>query len=143
MKGMKSMRDKTVIIDTREKMPYEFSFKGFKIERGMLNVGDYSISGMENEFTIERKSLNDFANRISKFGEYINQVNSMVEYSGVLYLLVECTVNGLIEKCNNIKSSEVISRVLYMQSRGVTPLFCDTRFIAESICAKILQNYMR
>ena len=51
-----------VLIDTREQSPFDFSrfpnwIAGEK--RQKLDVGDYSILGMENVLALERKSLSD------------------------------------------------------------------------------------
>ncbi|MCX5805644.1 MAG: hypothetical protein NT010_06180 [Proteobacteria bacterium] len=51
-----------VLIDTREKSPFDFSrFHNWIREerRQRLNIGDYSIEGMENLVALERKSLSD------------------------------------------------------------------------------------
>lgn len=51
-----------VLIDTREQNPLNFSrFPNWIAEqkRRKLTVGDYSVHGMENILTIERKSLSD------------------------------------------------------------------------------------
>ncbi|MDA8239657.1 MAG: hypothetical protein M0Z67_04700 [Nitrospiraceae bacterium] len=51
-----------VLIDTREKMPFDFSrFPNWISEekRKKLHVGDYSIEGMETLLAIERKTLSD------------------------------------------------------------------------------------
>jgi DNA excision repair protein ERCC-4 len=57
-----------VIIDTREKKPYDYIFDmvGVKYKFKKLNVGDYSIEGKEDVISIERKSLSDFVSSISK-----------------------------------------------------------------------------
>lgn len=47
--------DLVVVIDTREQKPYDFPRSVVKT----LETGDYSIQGMENLVTIERKSLVD------------------------------------------------------------------------------------
>src|SRR5262249_11093683 len=52
----------TVIVDTREQNPFALSrFRGwFKaIKRRALKVGDYSIEGLEDYCTVERKDLPD------------------------------------------------------------------------------------
>lgn len=51
-----------VLIDTREKHPFDFS--GFKNwiageKRTALKVGDYSVEGMESLLLLERKTLSD------------------------------------------------------------------------------------
>lgn len=43
-----------IIIDTREQHPWSFD-KEIEMEAGKLDSGDYSISGLQDEFTIERK----------------------------------------------------------------------------------------
>lgn len=51
----------TVIVDTREQLPYTFDGLGLAVPtvvRG-LHSGDYSIDGMDDRIAIERKSLDD------------------------------------------------------------------------------------
>ena len=43
-------------IDTREQLPYSFIIPS---EVGTLPIGDYSISGLEHNISIERKTLDD------------------------------------------------------------------------------------
>jgi len=42
--------------DSREQLPYEFKSPS---EVGTVLVGDYSISGLEDHISIERKSIDD------------------------------------------------------------------------------------
>lgn len=51
----------TIIEDTREQTPLTDWPETVAVENGTLHTGDYSIKGWENCFTIERKSLADFA----------------------------------------------------------------------------------
>ncbi len=51
-----------VLIDTREKLPFDFSrFPNWIAEekRQKLKVGDYSVEGMEKLLVLERKTLSD------------------------------------------------------------------------------------
>lgn len=51
-----------VLIDTREKVPFDFSrFRNWIAgeQRCKLNVGDYSVQGMEKLLALERKTLTD------------------------------------------------------------------------------------
>ena len=52
---MNEITDHTIIIDTREQKPLEFS----NSERLTLHTGDYSIKGYEKTFTIEHKTIAD------------------------------------------------------------------------------------
>lgn len=57
-----------IVVDTREQTPWTFSKEKKRLDtvRKMLKVGDYSVEGLEDSITIERKSLNDM------FGTYSN-----------------------------------------------------------------------
>lgn len=57
MKRDPKLSEVTAIIDTREQTPFNLS--PMKIEAGTLNVGDYSVAGLESVVAIERKSLPD------------------------------------------------------------------------------------
>lgn len=47
----------TLITDTREQTPLRFEH--YPSLRGTLQTGDYSIQGLEDEFCVERKTLDD------------------------------------------------------------------------------------
>ena len=47
-----------IIVDTREQLPGEF--EGVDVQHAKLEVGDYSVAGLERRVCIERKSLEDF-----------------------------------------------------------------------------------
>lgn len=49
----------TILVDSREQAP--LVFVNCPSERATLATGDYSIQGCEDEFTVERKSLDDLA----------------------------------------------------------------------------------
>src|SRR4030042_2274498 len=52
----------TVLIDSREKSPFDFSrFPNWiaEVKKQKLNVGDYSVEGMEDLLVLERKTLTD------------------------------------------------------------------------------------
>ncbi len=50
-----------VLIDTREKLPFQFG-DDVDTVKTKLEVGDYSLKGLEHLVSIERKSLDDFIN---------------------------------------------------------------------------------
>jgi len=62
---MKPLDPFTIIVDTREQMPWEFGFH--TTSKTKLDTGDYSIEGFESIFTIERKrSVSEIANNITE-----------------------------------------------------------------------------
>lgn len=46
-----------ILIDTREQKPYDFEADSLRLK---LDTGDYSIMGLTDKVTVERKSLSDF-----------------------------------------------------------------------------------
>lgn len=53
-----------VVVDTRERAPWEFDPARCTTARGTLAAGDYSIAGHEHAVGIERKSLDDYVQTI-------------------------------------------------------------------------------
>jgi len=51
-----------IVQDTREQTPLVFD--GVPVRRAALRTGDYSITGYEDEFTVERKSLEDLVSTV-------------------------------------------------------------------------------
>lgn len=51
-----------VIVDSREQLPFPFTgprYEGVTTTSGTLNIGDYSLAGLESQVAVERKSLAD------------------------------------------------------------------------------------
>ncbi len=59
MASPKKVEPIPVLIDTAEQLPWTFDAGLFTTERADLMTGDYSIPGLEDILTIERKSLGD------------------------------------------------------------------------------------
>jgi hypothetical protein len=59
------MNDTPIIItDSREQTP--LIFEHLQTERGTLQSGDYSIQGLEHDFSIERKSISDLCQSVTR-----------------------------------------------------------------------------
>ena len=67
-----------IIIDDREKMPYDFNIfpgKRIKTDRARLLIGDYTIAGLEGDIAAERKTESDFFNCLdADFDRFTRQV---------------------------------------------------------------------
>ena len=50
-------REPLIVVDTREQEP--LAFQRLTSVRGTLTTGDYSVAGLEDLFSIERKSISD------------------------------------------------------------------------------------
>ena len=51
---------RTVVVDTREQLPWTFEGLGLTTSRAKLAAGDYSLVGLELRVAIERKSIDDW-----------------------------------------------------------------------------------
>lgn len=68
----------TIIVDTREQMPWEFGLHATSREK--LDTGDYSMKGFEHLLAIERKrSVSEIANNITenRFVDVIDRLGKM------------------------------------------------------------------
>lgn len=76
--------DYTIIVDTREQQPWEFSH--YTTATKKLDTGDYSIEGLENIIAIERKkNVSEVANNIvePRFKDVLDRLKN-VKYPFIL-----------------------------------------------------------
>jgi predicted RND superfamily exporter protein len=84
----------TIIVDTREQQPWEFEY--YSKANRKLDTGDYSIEGLENIFTIERKkSVAEIANNISE-KRFDNALARLKEYK-YKFLLLEFSLDNVLD----------------------------------------------
>ncbi|GAB1351383.1 hypothetical protein MASR1M12_01130 [Erysipelotrichia bacterium] len=111
-----------IIIDTREQRPY--SFEAATITR-KLDIGDYSLSGFENDFAIERKELNDFiACMINKEGcenrdRFERELARAQSKLRRLWILVEADFRDITagRYRSEIKVASVVGTIVAWQNR--------------------------
>ena len=82
----------TIIVDTREQMPWEFGFH--TTSKKKLDTGDYSIEGMESILAIERKmSVSEIATNITE-----NRFKNVLERLGKVphaYIIMEFSIEDI------------------------------------------------
>ena len=85
----------TVIVDTREQTPFEFS-EGVAVVRRKLDTGDYSLQGLEAEVAFERKSLGDLVKTLihakKRFAAELERMQA-IQYRAVV---VEASVEDVM-----------------------------------------------
>jgi ERCC4-type nuclease len=89
---MHKQEDFTIIVDTREQMPWEFGFH--TTSKKKLNTGDYSIEGMESIFTIERKmSVSEIATNITenRFKDVLERLSKIPH----AYIIMEFNIEDI------------------------------------------------
>lgn len=99
-----------IIIDTREQRPWTFSDFNCETERKGLVTGDYSLVGLEDHISIERKSFDDFLGSIGTGRDrFMREMHRLKAYP-VKALIIEATY------------SEIASGLIFANSRSrLTP----------------------
>ncbi len=86
----------TAIIDTREKIPWEFCSSEIReIIVTKLDTGDYSVAGLEDKLCIERKrSISELVKNITE-ARFKDELERMSEYK-YRYLILEFNVDKVL-----------------------------------------------
>lgn len=159
----------TIIIDTREQMPWHFkgltktkvkTIKGVRhkishplivpTKSSTLQSGDYSLEGLESNITIERKSLSDlFGTLLTGRDRFKRELERLADenYSapnGYSAVVVEASLSMLIN--NNeyepSKIKSVIGSIMAFDQRYQTSWwFLPTRVEAERFCFRALERF--
>lgn len=163
--------DFTIVVDTREQYPYHFT--GFtadyeqkprdakelvvpliiETERRGLKTGDYSIDGLEDFVTIERKELADLFQTLTwerkRFERELIRMSEMDFAAVVIEASWGSIINGpprdiAAEDAKKL-SKTVYRSVIALQQRfpNVHWWDCPTRSFAERTTFRILERYYR
>lgn len=123
-----------IVTDTREQNPYKFRDLGIENVVKKLEFGDYSILGMENIITVERKSQGDFYGSIGKdrnrFKKRIIEL-SKLQWAG---LVIEATEDELL--CPEISWSYIGAESVYgsitaFEAKYNVHVYCGSREYAR------------
>lgn len=109
----------TAIVDTREQTPLDLS--PLRVERGTLSTGDYSIVGLEDEVSIERKSLGDLLACVGRERERFERELDRLRAYRVRCLVVESSWQEIEQGDwrSKLKPSQVSSSLLRWLETGI------------------------
>lgn len=90
----------TILVDSREQLSLSFDkFRGVNTARKGLRTGDYSISGYEDVWTCERKSVSDLVGTLCQGHErFLREMERMRDFK-VKYILIEHSPEVLYAYC--------------------------------------------
>lgn len=141
------MKEPTIVIDTREQKP--FDFPRLKVIRKKLEVGDYSVRGLEKRVVIERKSFDDL---FSSIIYPANETRLKDEFSRALvgatkvYFVMEASVEHIIIGHPRTKAVGrlVLEHVMSLcHGYGVVPVFGGSREGAKQVTTAILRAHFK
>jgi ERCC4-type nuclease len=132
-----------LLVDTREQNPLDFSrFDGWfaGIERKALQLGDYSIAGMEDICVVERKDLSDLVHSCTTDRRvFINRLQRMAQYPHRL-LVVTSTLSQIKSPYSHGGNPNQITQSLVAVLAGLQiPFLCsETHELGEELVASYL-----
>lgn len=147
---MKNYDPFTIIVDTREQMPWEFGFHN--TAKRKLDTGDYSMEGYESLFTIERKkSVSEIANNLSE-----NRFKDVLERLGQIphsFMIMEFSVDEIYQfpvgsdvpkkmwDKLRISGNYIMKCLIEAQlNYNIHILFCDDAENAERVAVSIMKR---
>lgn len=131
-----------IIIDTREQKPYEFDDS----IRKTLKAGDYSIEGLEQLITVERKSKEDiyqsFGNGRKRFEREFQKL-ATYDYAAIV---VEASLDNLLKQpCyTKLNPKTVINSIISWSIKYKTHFYfgCN-RLLSQTLVYRILEKYYK
>lgn len=140
----------TIIIDTREQLPYCFDTEKVNVTKKALTAGDYSLLGYENQIAVERKTLDDFAQTVIRGKERFNkELQKLVNYEAAC-IVVEGDLKDLAtgRYSSGASPASIIGNLTSICVDWGIPVYCcSTRQLAivftEQFLFKFHQKKMR
>lgn len=149
----------TIVIDTREKLP--FTFQGLtadarqgggplvvRTERRGLEQGDYSLVGYEGRIALERKSAADLYGTVGqgrdRFERELERLNGL-EFAAIL---IEDGLPGLLQSPpprSRLEPRALLASLLAWDQRYAHVRFwpCGDRRTAEGVALRMLERFWR
>jgi len=137
-----------IICDTREQRPFRFlqCAADVTVKAGTLQCGDYSLQGMENRVAIERKSLSDLLQSISRerdrFLKELDRAKGLEAFAIVVEAYWDDIVHGNYR--SNMTPAAASATVAAIMARYKIPVFfAGSRDMAERFAVLFLRQYLR
>ena len=142
--------DFTIIVDTREQQPWHF--KNYATAISKVDTGDYTVQGLENIVTIERKkSVNEFANNITekRFKDWVGRLSDiefpfvLLEFSltDILNYPIGSNIPKRMWNKIKIRPNYIIKNLLELNLYyNINVVLCDNHRNAEHLAEQIFKR---
>lgn len=140
--------DMIITIDTREQRPFCFEFENvsFKTRSATLDTGDYSALFFEHLIAIERKSLQDLIQSMTKDrSRFVREMQRLKAYP-VKAIIVEASWNQIKMKQYRSRThpnSVIGSLTSWIANYGIPVIMAENSRMAAELCAKIIYHGVR
>ena len=137
-----------IIVDRREQLPFSFTrdrYTGVIVEPGTLTTGDYSLHGLTDRVTVERKALDDLVQCLGhdrqRFEAELQRMNAL----DAACVVIEASWHDLLTKKykSRLEPHSACMSVLAFSCRYRVPfMFAGNRGGAEYACWGFLRHYL-
>ena len=137
-----------ILVDSREQAPFAFQHKkyaGTVAEVGTLDTGDYSLAGLADRVSVERKSLPDLVACLGRERERFERELVRAAALDAFAVVVEASWADLAggQYRSQLNPHSACQSVLAFSCRYRIPfLFAGTRAGAEYCCWGFLRQYL-
>jgi len=131
----------TIKIDTREQKPYKFDRP---VETGTLSIGDYSLRGLEDLISIERKTIDDLIGCLAGDRERFERELHKGKALEYFCLVIEASLDDLVQGKYKSKMDPkaAIQSLLAFSIRYRLPIwFAGNRKNAERLTESLLEKF--
>jgi ERCC4-type nuclease len=136
----------TVVVDSREQLPYAFDPGRTEVVRRALPAGDYSIEGHEESVAVERKTLEDFVSTVIRSRKRFTRELRLLSGYEAACVVVEADLRDILEGRfrSGAHPEAVMGSVLsIVVDFGVPVFFCSDRQAACRFVEDFLLRYHR
>jgi len=136
----------TIVIDTRERRKWSFPEHIPTITKTLL-TGDYSILGLEDRITVERKSLTDLYGTVGRGRERFEKELERMRSFDYAEIVIEATWARIAfrpPKRTKLSPKTVLGSLnSFKQRYGVHVTAAGDRASAQWLCLDMLQKFYR
>ena len=135
-----------ILVDSREQNPFDFSrFDGWfaGIEKKALNLGDYSVAGLEDVCVVERKDLPDLIHSLNaERSVFVSRLGRMSRYSHRLLVITAALsqVKSPYPRGGANPNSITQSLIAILAGLQVPFLCTETHELGEEVVASYLYH---
>jgi ERCC4-type nuclease len=135
-----------IVVDTREKTPFQFVGYDCTATRGTLRTGDYSLAGYEEKVAVERKSLPDLVLSLttgrSRFVRELERSRELDSFA----VIIEADVNAVRHHLYRSKAAphSILQSVISLGMRFKVPfIWAGSREGAEYMAFWNLEKWLK
>lgn len=134
----------TIVVDTREQLPYEFPAHAAYTVRRALPAGDYSLAGREREVAVERKSLDDLVHTVIRERERFRNELKLLQGYWHACIVVEGNLDDVFSggyRSGAHPNSILGATLSIIVDYSIPVYFCSNRQIARRFVMEFLFRY--